>query len=65
MDEMDGLETLRQLRNDAESVPVVVVSSAREKYIPAMCRNFGVHAFVPKPVRTKVLCESIDSAVGK
>ncbi|GAB6197028.1 response regulator [Lysobacter xanthus] len=52
MPRMDGLEVLRQLREDSKfnALPVVILSSSREENDLARSWNLGVNAYVVKPV---------------
>lgn len=52
MPRMDGLELLRELRNDEElrRLPVVVLTSSREETDLARSWDMGVNAYVVKPV---------------
>ena len=52
MPRMDGLELLRELRNDEElkRMPVVVLTSSREETDLARSWDMGVNAYVVKPV---------------
>ena len=49
---MDGLEVLRQLRDDEQlkRIPVVVLTSSREESDLARSWDLGVNAYVVKPV---------------
>ena len=52
MPRMDGLEVLRELRNDEalKRLPVVVLTSSREETDLARSWDLGVNAYVVKPV---------------
>jgi len=52
MPRMDGLEVLRELRNDEQlkRLPVVVLTSSREETDLARSWDLGVNAYVVKPV---------------
>jgi len=52
MPRMDGLEVLRELRNDEnlKRLPVVVLTSSREESDLARSWDMGVNAYVVKPV---------------
>ena len=52
MPRMDGLEVLRDLRNDEQlkRLPVVVLTSSREETDLARSWDLGVNAYVVKPV---------------
>jgi CheY-like chemotaxis protein len=52
---MDGLEVLKQLKDDAamRSIPVVMLTSSREEQDLVRSYNLGVNAYVVKPVDFK------------
>ena len=52
MPKVDGLEVLRQIKNDPElsRIPVVMFTSSREETDLTRCYKLGVNAFVVKPV---------------
>ena len=52
MPRMDGLEVLKELRNDEQlkRLPVVVLTSSREETDLARSWDLGVNAYVVKPV---------------
>jgi CheY-like chemotaxis protein len=52
MPRVDGLEVLRQLKNDSalRHVPVVMLTSSREEKDLLLSYDLGVNAFVVKPV---------------
>jgi two-component system, response regulator len=52
MPRLDGLEVLKQIRNDDElkRLPVVILSSSREENDLARSWDLGVNAYVVKPV---------------
>ena len=52
MPRMDGLEVLREIRNDSAlgHLPVVVLTSSREESDLARSWDLGVNAYVVKPV---------------
>jgi len=52
MPRMDGLEVLRQLRDDEQlrRIPVVMLTSSREESDLARSWDLGVNAYVVKPV---------------
>jgi CheY-like chemotaxis protein len=61
MPRMDGLEVLRQLREDArfKRVPVVMITSSREEQDLVRSYEFGVNAYVVKPVDFQKFVECI------
>ncbi|WP_407472094.1 response regulator [Xanthomonas campestris] len=52
MPRLDGLEVLKQIRNEEslKRLPVVILSSSREESDLARSWNLGVNAYVVKPV---------------
>lgn len=52
MPKVNGLEVLRTLKQDdnLKMIPVVMLSSSREEADIAKCYQFGVNAYVVKPV---------------
>lgn len=52
MPKVDGLEVLRQIKNDPElrTIPVVVLTSSREEQDLVESYELGVNAYVVKPV---------------
>lgn len=61
MPKVDGLEVLRQLRNDPalKSIPVVMITSSREEQDLLRSYELGVNAYVVKPVDFQKFVESI------
>lgn len=61
MPKVDGLEVLRQMRNDPEirHVPVVMVTSSREEQDLVHSYELGVNAYVVKPVDFQKFVESV------
>ena len=52
MPKVDGLEVLRQVKNDLElkHIPVVMLTSSREDQDLIECYSLGTNAYVVKPV---------------
>jgi len=61
MPRMDGLEVLRQLREDArfKHLPVVMITSSREEQDLVRSYELGVNAYVVKPVDFQKFVECI------
>jgi CheY-like chemotaxis protein len=61
MPRMDGLEALRQLRNEPrfKHVPVVMITSSREEQDLIRSYELGVNAYVVKPVDFQKFVECI------
>jgi CheY-like chemotaxis protein len=58
---IDGLEVLQQVKKDAalRSIPVVMLTSSREEQDLVHSYDFGVNAYVVKPVNFKDFVEAI------
>lgn len=58
---VDGLEVLREIKNDPDlrAVPVVMLTSSREEQDLTRSYNLGVNAYVVKPVEFGQFAESI------
>ena len=61
MPKVDGLEVLRQMKDDSRlrRVPVVMVTSSREEQDLVKSYELGVNAYVVKPVDFQKFVESI------
>ncbi len=61
MPKVDGLEVLRQMRNDErlKHVPVVMVTSSREEQDLVHSYQLGVNAYVVKPVDFQKFVDSV------
>jgi len=61
MPRMDGLEVLRELKSNTELklIPVVMLTSSREETDLKKCYEFGVNAYVVKPVYYKDFFETV------
>lgn len=61
MPKVDGLEVIRQLKQDERlrCVPLVVLTSSRESRDLEECYRLGVNAFVVKPVRFGEFVEAV------
>jgi CheY-like chemotaxis protein len=61
MPKVDGLEVLRQMRNDSflKHVPVVMITSSREEQDLVKSYQLGVNAYVVKPVDFKQFVDSV------
>jgi len=61
MPRVDGLEVLRQVKNDPElkSIPIVVLTSSREEKDVCQTYALGANAYVVKPVRFQSFLEAI------
>ncbi|HEY0944544.1 MAG TPA: response regulator [Opitutaceae bacterium] len=66
MPKMDGREALRQIRADPElrSIPVVVMTTSREKTDITRAYQLGVNSFIVKPVTFEGMVE-VMKALGR
>lgn len=61
MPKVDGLEVLRQIKNDPEmkTVPVVIMTSSREEQDIVRSYQLGVNAYVVKPVKFQGFVDAV------
>lgn len=61
---VDGLEVLKQLRENARTrtLPVVVLTSSRELRDIQACYAMGVNSYIVKPVQFELFAESVRMA---
>jgi len=61
MPRMDGIEVLAAIRNDPnlKTLPVVMLTSSREEPDLKKCYEFGVNAYVVKPVYFKDFVDAV------
>ena len=61
MPRMDGIETLKVIRNDdmLKTIPVVMLTSSREEPDLIKCYDLGVNAYVVKPVNFKNFIDAV------
>ena len=61
MPKVDGLEVLRQMKNDPilRRIPVVMITSSREEQDLVRSYEMGVNAYVVKPVDFQKFVESV------
>jgi CheY-like chemotaxis protein len=61
MPKIDGLEVLRQIKNDAglKTIPVVMLTSSREESDLFQTYDLGVNAYVVKPVEFTSFMEAV------
>jgi len=66
MPKVDGIEVLRQIKSDAilKSIPVVVLTSSREEQDLVRSYDFGVNAYVVKPVDFHEFIDAVKSLGG-
>ncbi len=61
MPKLDGLEVLREIKSDAalKRIPVVVLTSSREEFDIVRSYEYGVNAYVVKPVDFAAFMEAV------
>ncbi|HBC88815.1 MAG TPA: two-component system response regulator [Lentisphaeria bacterium] len=61
MPKVDGLEVLRQIKNDPQlkTIPVVVMTSSREEQDLVTSYQLGVNAYIVKPVQFQAFVEAV------
>lgn len=61
MPKVDGLEVLRQIKNDPElkTLPVVIMTSSREEQDVVRSYRLGVNAYVVKPVKFQAFVDAV------
>ena len=61
MPRMDGIETLKAIREDEKlrTIPVVILTSSREDPDLKRCYELGANAYVVKPVDFKAFMEAV------
>jgi len=61
MPKVDGLEVLRQIKSDPElkTIPTVMLTSSREEQDLVRSYNFGVNAYVVKPVNFAEFADAV------
>lgn len=66
MPKVDGLEVLRQVKSDPDmrAMPIVVLTSSREEQDLVRSYNFGVNAYVVKPVEFHDFVDAIKLVGG-
>lgn len=66
MPRMDGIETLKNIRNDEnlKTQPVVMLTSSREEQDLIRSYELGVNAYVVKPVAFKEFIEAVKQLGG-
>jgi CheY-like chemotaxis protein len=66
MPKLDGLEVLRQIKEDPDLklIPVVIMTSSREEQDVVRSYRLGVNAYVVKPVRFQEFVEAVRQLGG-
>lgn len=67
MPEMDGLETIREVRRTCQSLPIVampVVTSKRELLYSDVAREFGADDILCKPFKKRDVLKVVDRILG-
>ncbi len=60
---IDGLEVLRQIKNDSRTaaIPVVMLTSSREQTDVVQSYRFGVNSYIVKPVDFSLFAEAVQN----
>ncbi len=60
---IDGLEVLRQIKNDPRTaaIPVVMLTSSREQTDVVQSYRFGVNSYIVKPVDFSLFAEAVQN----
>lgn len=64
MPDMDGFDVLKQLRQDRNTIPIIIFSSDIQDSARARCFKLGAFDFVDKPPQRDTLVNKIKMAVG-
>jgi len=59
---MDGIETLRQVRNRCPETQVIVVTGHASQEFSRLGRELGAFDYLIKPIRLEVILERIEAA---
>ena len=62
--EMNGVQTLQEIRNLNTNVPVVVVTGESSGETRRQCQRLGVQAYLPKPVDYDELLKTVRRALS-
>lgn len=67
MAEMDGIETLKEIRTmeNGVGIPVIMLTSKNDRESIVESQKLGVYDYVLKPVEADVLCSRIKRALEK
>lgn len=57
---ISGLEATRQIKKINSSIPIIAQTACAVAGDMERCLNAGCNAYIPKPISTKVLLETID-----
>ena len=65
MKEMDGVETLKRIKNEIDdSIPVLIISAYDWSDIEQEAKSFGANGFISKPLFRSSLYDKINQALG-
>lgn len=67
MAEMDGIETLKEIRTmeNGAGIPVIMLTSKSDRESIVESQKLGIYDYVLKPVEVEVLCSRIKRALEK
>ena len=61
---MSGLQLLQRLRDLHASVPIIVITSDADPTIRSRVQEGGAHAYLLKPIESRVLLTHLESALA-
>jgi signal transduction histidine kinase len=62
---MDGFEVMRQLREQEDTTPVIVMSALEDLPSIVRCIEFGAEDYISKPIKSQLLWARIQSSLEK
>ena len=65
MPKINGIEILRELKQDFPDIPVIMCSGAGLEQVVALALRVGAAGYVVKPYQKQELLESIEKVTGK
>jgi two-component system chemotaxis response regulator CheY len=65
MPEMDGIETLRQIKSNDPDAKVMICSTADQNALIALAKRNGARGYVVKPYQTEALLTAVKNIVGE
>ena len=65
MPEIDGTEVLKQLREENNNIPAIVISADIQDATKELCFSYGAKAFLNKPPSEDELVQTIENVLSK